>query len=359
MIRKYLFASFISLLALNAEARELKIYNWSNFISEDTIKNFEKATDINVKYDVYDSDHALDARLYVGKIGYDIVVPSAFPFLKRQKNLGLYQKIDKSKLKNYKNLDPLIMDKMKEGGVDEYGVPWMWGTVGIGYNKEAIQKIMPGKDLNSLKYFFNKNNIKQLEKCGVMMMDAPNEILPMIYVYLGLNPNSEKPEDLEQVGSVLSAIRPHVKQFHSSRYIDALVNGEVCAVIGFSGDIMQAKYRAAELNKPFEIAYVIPEEGTQLWIDSFAIPENAKNVNEAYEFLDYLLKPEVAAENSNNLGFANANKLSKDFLNDNIVNNKSIYLTPKDIDKTYILQPLSLHSEKLRSKLWIRTIANH
>ncbi|MBN8827941.1 MAG: extracellular solute-binding protein [Sphingobacteriia bacterium] len=356
---KALAVLFIIFLPVVASANsKLNVYNWSNYIDQKTVQDFEKIYKIDVNYDLYDSDYTLDAKLYVGKTGYDIVVPTAFPFLARQSKIGMYKELDTSKLKNYKNLNPAILEILKKnGGLDKYGVPWMVGTLGIGYNTKVINKIFPNQKIDSWKYVFNKEYIKKISACGVVFIDAPNEIIPAALLYLGLNPNSQKKEDLLAARKLLLEIRPYIHTFDSSKYIDDLANEDICLAVGFSGDLIQAKDRAEENGKG-KIKYIIPKEGTQISVDTISILKDAKNVDEAYKFIDYLLRPDVASFNTNRLGYANANSAADKYIHKSILNNKNIYLTKGQINQMYILKPLSNEIERMRSRLWIEVLTS-
>jgi putrescine transport system substrate-binding protein len=343
-----------------AEEKQLNIYNWSDYITKDTITNFEKETGIKVQYDVYDSNQMLESKLMAGKTGYDIVVPTASPYMVRQIGLKILQKLDKSKLTNYKNLDADIMKRLAvQDPNNEYGVPWMWGSVGIGYNVKKIKEIDPTAKVDSLGIIFDPKNAEKFKACGIAMLDSPSDILPNALVYAGLDPNSEKKEDLEKAKEVMMAIRPHVRQFHSSKYIDDLANGDLCLVLGYSGDIIQARNRAAEAKNGTEINYVLPKEGAQIWVDVMVIPADAKHPNNAHKFLDYVMRPDVIAANSNFIGYANANKPALALVSPEIKNNKEIYPDQATMQKMYTIKSASQAVDRMRTRAWTSILSGN
>ncbi|MGB0361050.1 MAG: extracellular solute-binding protein, partial [Endozoicomonas sp.] len=302
-----------------ANKKNLNIYNWSDYIAEDTITNFEAETGINVRYDVFDSNEVLEAKLLSGKTGYDIVVPSA-SFMAKQIQAGVFKELDKSKLPEWKHLDADIMSivsSFDQGNKHAY--PYLWGTTGIGYNPEQIKKYL-GKEapVDSWSLLFDEENIRKLSQCGVAFLNAPTEVIPAALNYLGLDPNSTDQKDYSKAEELLMKIRPYVTYFHSSRFISDLANGDICVAIGWSGDVLQASDRAAEADNDVVIEYSIPKEGAAMWFDMLAIPKDAENIDEAYAFLNYLLKPKVMAEISNYVAYASANKASVALIDDEI-----------------------------------------
>ncbi|MBP7625125.1 MAG: extracellular solute-binding protein, partial [Xanthomonadales bacterium] len=260
-----------------AEEKVLNIYNWSDYIAEDTIANFEKETGIKVTYDVFDSNEILETKLVTGNTGYDIVVPS-LSFLARQVQAGVFQPIDKSKITNYGNLDPKLMGtiaQLDEG--NSYSVPYLWGTTGIGYNVAKVKEILgENAPVDTWAMVFEPENLKKLSACGVALLDTPSEMIPPVLKYLGEEPNSFDEAVIQKAVDRLQQLRPHITYFHSSQYINDLANGDICVAIGWSGDIFQARDRAAEAAKGVEIAYSIPKEGAPVWFDMMAIPKDAK-----------------------------------------------------------------------------------
>ena len=290
----YLTAVVISTLmttAAHAEKKELYIYNWSDFIAKDTIANFEKRTGIHVVYDVFDSIETLEAKLLSGETGYDLVFPSASN-MAQQIEAGAYQKLDRKKLSNWKNLDREIMTKVEtfDPG-NQYAFPYLWGTTGIGYNPDLVKKHL-GKDAptDSWDLVFNKENISKLSSCGVAFLDAFDEVIPAALVHEGLDPNSKNRSDYKKAEQLLMKVRPYITYFHSSKFISDLANGDICVAVGWSGDILQAADRATEAKNGINIEYSIPKEGSAMYFDMVAMPRDARNINEAYQFLNYLLE---------------------------------------------------------------------
>ena len=332
---------------------QVNVYNWSDYIAEDAVDNFAKASGIKVNYSVYDSNESLDAKLRAGKSGYDVVYPTASPFLVRQIPAGIYQKLDKSKLKNYGNVDPVIMKQLaKYDPGNQYAVPWMWGTTGIGYNVAKVEKALPGAPVDSLRMIFDPAVVSKFKDCGVMVLDSPTDMIPAALKYLKLDPDSKDPADLEKAVAAFKAVRPFIRRFHSSEYINALAQGNVCVAFGYSGDILQAADRAANSKNKIEIEYTIPKEGALLWVDVMAIPASAPNADNAYKWIDYLLDPKVAAESSNFVGYANGNAKSKEFLDKEVAENENSYPSDEVMANLYTLSAADRKYEQLRTRSW-------
>lgn len=357
---KHVLCCAIGLLAgvaVNAGAEEekvLNVYNWSDYIAEDTIRKFEERTGIKVRYDVFDSNEVLEAKLLAGQTGYDVVVPSG-GFVERQIKAGVFQKLDKSKLKNSANLDAEIMKQI--GAYDpgnQYVTPYLWGTTGIGYNIKKIRERMPEAPIDSWDMIFKPEIIAKFADCGVTLLDAPAEVAPTALSYLGLNPGSQDPKDLEKVEALLAKIRPHIKYFHSSKYIDDLANGETCLVLGWSGDILQARDRAAEAGQGVEVGYSIPREGALIWFDLTAIPADAPHPGNAHLFLDYLMEAEVMAGISNYVNYANANTASTSMVSEEVKGDPSIYPTEEVKAKLFPSTPNTAQFDRLLTRTWTR-----
>jgi len=334
---------------------ELNVYNWSDYIGETTVDDFQKATGITVRYDVYDSNETLEAKLMAGNTGYDIVVPTG-SFLGRQIQAGIYQKIDKSKLKNYGNLDPQILQALAafDPG-NEYAVPYFWGTVGIGYNVDKVkERLGDNAPVDSLDLLFKPEYASKLQDCGISMLDAPSDMFQTALKYLGKDPHSKSEEDYAAVEQLFAGIRPFVKYFHSSQYINDLANGELCAVIGWSGDVFIAAARADEAKNNVHLDYRIPKEGTLLWVDSLAIPKDAKNVDNALKFIDYLNDPEVAANGVNYVSYASPNAAALALVDPAIKDNPAIYPT-EDVKKNLFSDmQADPDLERLRTRTWTK-----
>ena len=315
-----------------ADPKVLNIYNWSDYIADDTIKNFEKETGIKVRYDNYDNNEVLHAKLVAGKTGYDIVVPSSH-FAKTQIEGGLLQKLDRSKLTNWGNLDKGLLEQLaKLDPGNQYLVDWMWGyvTVGINVNKvKAALGDLPMPD-NAWSLLFDARYVSKLKSCGVSLLDSASEVMPAALHYIGKPSYSRDPADYAAAGQMLKTIRPFVTRFSSSGYIEEMAGGGICLVLGYSGDINIARSRAAEAGKtaktPVVIEALIPKTGATLFFDTMAIPKDAKNVENAYLFINYILRPEVHASLTNKVFYANPNSASLKFVKKDIAENKSIFL---------------------------------
>ncbi len=332
----------------------VNVYNWSDYIDPTVLEDFTKETGIKVNYEVMDSNELLETKLVAGRTGYDVVVPSA-SFLARQIKAGIYQKLDKSKLPNLKNLDVDITKRIEvfDPG-NEHAVNYMWGTSGIAYNEEAIKAAMPDAPVDSFAMFWDPKVVSKFAKCGVTVLDAPSEIVGTVLIYLGRDPNSEKPEDLAAAEKVLMSVRPFIKSINSAPYIEQLANGEVCLTLGWSGDVLQAKSRAEEAQKPFTIKYNIPKEGAVMFFDNMAVPGDATHVKNAHLFIDYMLRAEVAAKNSNFISFANSNAASWPLVNPDVKNNPGIFPTAEVMPKLVPDLPESAEFTRSLTRSWTR-----
>jgi putrescine transport system substrate-binding protein len=338
-----------------AQQRSLNIYNWNDYIDDATVAAFEKETGIKVRYDVYDANEVLDAKLRAGRSGYDLVVPTASPFLAQQIPAKLYRPVERDKLPNYKNLDPALMQQLAKYDPDNrHAIPWMWGTTGIGYNSRSLLRAMPDAPVYSLKVLFDPAIVARFKSCGVVILDSATDVIPAALAYLGRNPDSHAPEDLEAATKVLQAIRPFVRKWHSSEYINDLANGDACLTFGYSGDIKQAAKRAAEAKKPFTVEYAIPQEGTLVWIDTWAIPADARNVEAAHRFLDFVLRPDVVARNSNFIGYANAVPAALPLLDAGVRNDPTIYPPDELRRRFYTISAPARAYERQRTRAWTR-----
>jgi len=338
-----------------AADQQLRMYNWSDYIGPDTLKNFEKQSSIKVQYDVFDTNEMLDAKLLSGHSGYDLVVPSS-QFLSRQIRAGAFQPLQRNLLSNWNHLDPRLMKRIEAADPgNRYAVPYMWGTVGIGYNEEKIRAVL-GKDapVDSWAMVFDPKNLAKLKSCGVAFLDAPVKIIPQALLYLGLDPNSENPADYAKATALLQKLQPSVTYFHSSRYTTDLANGDICVAIGYSGDVMQAQSRAKEAGKNMDIRYSIPKEGANLWFDMVAIPKDASNVANAHALINYLLLPEVIAPISDYVGYANPNKDATAFMDPKVSGNPGIYPSDEVISHLFVSADLPEKIQRLITRDWNR-----
>ena len=336
------------------EEKVLHVFNWSDYIAEDTVPNFEKQSGIKVTYDVFDSNDVLETRLLAGNSGFDLVVPSA-SFLERQIKAGVFQKIDKSQIPNLKNMDPDIMNRVGlHDPNNEYSVPYLWGTTGIGYNEDKIKKILGDARPDSWNYIYDPKLVAKFKDCGLSLLDAPDEILKTVLAWMGRDPNSQKEEDLKAAEDKLMPIRPFVRKIHSSQYIDDLANGDLCIAVGWSGDILQARDRADEAKQGVKIKFAIPKEGTIVWFDMLAIPADAKHPKNAHAFINYLMDPQVAANNSNTVNYANGNAASFPMVSDNVKNDPGIYPTPEVKAKLFPSLAYGEDFQRLMNRMWTK-----
>jgi putrescine transport system substrate-binding protein len=346
-------ALFLS--SAKAEDRVVNFYNWSNYMAPDVLENFTKETGIKVVYDTFDANETLETRLMAGKSGYDVVVPTAY-FLQRQIKAKIFQKLDKSKLPNLANAWPVVVQHLAAYDPGNlYAANYMWGTTGIGYNVKTVRKILgPDAKIDSWDIVFKPENLAKFKDCGVHMVDAADDIFPAALNYLKLDPNSTKQADLEKAADLISRIAPYIRKFHSSEYLSALATGEICLVVGYSGDVMQARSRAAEAKNNIEIGYTIPKEGAQMFFDNLAIPADAQHVAEAYELINYLYRPEVAAENSDFLSYASGNLASQKLIDPKILNDKNIYPDEATLSKLFDITARDPATQRIINRLWTK-----
>ena len=343
-----------SIVAGAADEKVLNVYNWSDYIAEDTISNFEERTGIKVNYDVFDSNEVLEAKLLAGNSGYDVVVPTA-SFMERQIKAGVFGKLDRSKLANYGNLDAAILKRVAAHDPgNEHAIPYMWGTTGFGFDINKVEAALPGAPVDSWRMIFDPEVVSKLAGCGVTVLDAPTEVFANLMAFLGRDPNGESNEDVRLFEEHMMTIRPHVKYFHSSQNINDLANGEICVAMGWSGDMLIARDRAAEAEQGVEIAYTIPREGAVMWFDNLAIPSDAPHPVNAHLFLDYIMEPEVAAAISNYVFYANANSTSLPHVDDEVKTDPGIY--PSDAVKANLFPDLadSAKFTRLLTRAWTR-----
>jgi len=307
------------------EEKTLFILNWSDYVGETTVADFEARTGIKVTYDVFDSNEVLETKLLAGRTGYDVVVPTA-PFLERQIKAGVFLKLDKPKLPNLVNMDPEIMERtaLHDPG-NEHSITYLWGTVGIGYNPDMVRKALGTETIDSWSAVLEPANAAKLEKCGISMLDSPTDIFASVSIYKGLDPNSETPEDLAIVEETMMKVRPHIKYFHSSSYINDLASGEICVAVGWNGDVLQARDRGAEAANPVRVAYAIPKEGAINYFDMLAIPADAPHPGNAHQFINFIMDPAVIAKVSNKVRFANGNAASLPLIDARVREDSTIY----------------------------------
>jgi putrescine transport system substrate-binding protein len=338
-----------------AQQRVVNFYNWSDYIDPTVLEEFTRTTGIAVKYDTFDSNDVLETKLLAGRSGYDVVVPTGY-FLERQIKAGVFQQLDKTKLPNLANAWDEITRRLAVYDPDNrYAVNYMWGTTGIGYNVKNVREVFgPDAKIDSWDVVFKPEIVGKFKDCGVHMLDSSDDVLAAALNHLGLDPNSKNEPDIQKAAEVVMKVRPFVRKFHSSEYLNALASGEICLVLGFSGDIKQAQKRAAEAKRGVEIGYAIPKEGAQLWFDNLAIPKDAKNIAEAHELINYLMRPEVAAKNSNYVAYANGNAASRPLLDASVREDKTIYPDEATMKTLYTISAHDQKTQRLMNRLWTR-----
>lgn len=332
----------------------LNVYNWTDYIAPDVLTDFEKEYGITVNYDVFDSNEVLETKLLAGNTGYDVVVPSA-SFMQRQIIAGVFQKLDKSQLPNLKNMDPEIMKLIAPNDPgNQYAVDYFWGTDGVAYNEALINAAMPNAPVNSFGMFYDPAVVKNFQSCGVTLLDAPDEVVGTVLLYLGRNPGSESLEDLKAAEQVLHSIRPYIRYINSSKYIEDLANGEVCLSLGWSGDAGIAAARAREAGKGITIKYHIPKEGSITFFDMLTIPADALHVKNAHLFINFLMRPEIAARNSSLMHYAVSNEAAYPLVIPAVANDPGIY---PDAETKKHLFPNVAHSQHFTrelNRMWTR-----
>ncbi len=329
----------------------LHVYNWSDYVAEDTVSQFTKASGIRVVYDVYDSNEMLEAKLVTGGSGYDVVFPSARPFAQRQISAGIYAPLDMSKLPHHSNIDPSLLaalDDVDSGNA--HTVPYMWGTTGLGINVAKVKQAL-GEDvaLDSWDLLFKPENAAKLAKCGISVLDDDQETFSAALIWLNEDPNTRDSAQIDQVKAVYAAIHPSIRYFNSSKYIDDLANGDLCLAMGYSGDVLQARDRANEAGNGMEIAYVIPKEGAVRWFDLIAIPKDAPHPDNAHAFIDFLMQPEVIAEITSFVGYANPNMAATALLDPEIANDPGVYPSAEVVAE--LVDPVSLPETLQRERV--------
>ncbi|MBZ0123071.1 MAG: polyamine ABC transporter substrate-binding protein [Roseovarius sp.] len=354
---KRLILTTAAALALGAAASadEVRVYNWSDYIDEDLLAKFEQETGLDLVYDVFDSNEVLETKMLAGGSGYDVVVPSG-TFLQRQITAGAFQKLDKSKLPNIENMWDVITRRTEQYDPgNEYSINYMWGTTGIGVNVGKVTEILgEGAPINSLELVLNPENMEKLSQCGVHFLDAPAEMIPMALKYIGEDPDSHDPEVIASTEAVLMAVRPYIQKFHSSEYINALANGDICVAVGWSGDILQARDRAAEAGNDVEIAYHAPKEGAQMWFDQMAIPVDAPNPEGAHAFLNFIMDAENAAAASNYVYYANGNKASQQYLVEDVIGDPAIYPDAETLENLFTTTPYPAKVQRVVTRMWTK-----
>ena len=350
-----LFALSLTFTAqAQAEQKQLKLYNWVSYIDQELIDEFTAQTGIEVIYDTFDSNDTLLAKTLAGNSGYDIVVPSDFvvTYLMQADRL---HKLNKTKLPNYENIWPLALERLSAfEGINDYAVPYFWGTTGIGYDANKIKELVPDAPLNSLELIMNPKYAEKISQCGIYMIDNPSELLPIFNMYLGAaDPESTSKEDLKKADDALKQIRPYIKKFHSSEYISALANGDACMALGWSGDFYLAQTSAEEAGRKTNLQYAIPKEGTIIWFDEFVILKEAENVEEAYAFINFMLDAKNSAKAANNAMYATANKAAFEYMEPKLRDNPILFPPEESLQNIHIKQPYTISEQKKIMRMWM------
>jgi len=355
----FLAAAVFGVNVAAAEDPVLNVYNWSDYIADEALQQFQAETGIKVVYDVYDSNEVLEAKLLAGHSGYDLVFPTARPFALRHIKAGIYAKLDKAQLANYGNLDPLIMQGLTDVDPDNaHVVPYMWGTTSIGYNAAKLaERLGADAPVDTWSLIFDPKTAERLSDCGISLLDDPTEVFSAALVYLGRDPNSTDKADLDAATELLQKVRPYIRYFHSSQYINDLANGDLCVAHGYSGDILQARDRAVEANNNVEIVLTIPREGAVVFVDVMAIPADATHPQNAHRLIDFLMRPEVIAQITNYVGYANAIPASLPLLDEGVRNDPGIF--PSQEVQARLVAPAELDpaAQRARTRAWTRVKA--
>jgi putrescine transport system substrate-binding protein len=337
----------------------LNLYNWAYYIPLEVLEDFEKETGIRVQLDTYDSNELLEAKLLTGHSGYDIVCPTAFPYLGPQIEAGVYQKLNRDLLPNWHHLDPELMKKIGEMDPGNlYALPYLWGTGGFGYNKDCIKKLGLEDKVNQLAMLFDPAIASRVKDYGFSLLDSPHDVFPAALMYLGLDPNSTSPEDLEKAGKVILKVRPYISQFNSLQFVSDLANGSVCVAQSWSGDTRIAAKRAIQAGNGVRVGFSIPQEGAEIWCDVWAIPSRAPHPKNAHKFLNYLLEPKIMGRITNEMSYANGNRGSLPYIKESLRTDPMIYPAPEVRKKLYVPKPYTPQFERLANRLWTHIKTN-
>ena len=355
MMKTMLGTAAVLALTGAAMADEVRVYNWSDYIDEELLTKFEEETGLELIYDVFDSNEVLETKMLAGSSGYDVVVPTG-TFLRRQITAGVFQPLDTAQLPNMDNMWDVIAARTAAYDPDNaYSINYMWGTTGLGVNVGKVTEIL-GADapIGSLSLIFDPGNMEKLAECGVHFLDAPTEMIPAALTYAGMESDAKDADALTKAEEVLTAVRPHVQKFHSSEYINALANGDICVAFGWSGDILQARDRAAEAGNGVEIAYTAPSEGALMWFDQMAIPADAPNPEGAHTFLNFIMDAQNMAQASNYVYYANGNEASKEFLEEEVIGDTAIYPDAAALENLYTVTPWGVREQRNLTRLWTK-----
>ena len=330
----------------------VNIYNWSDYIAEDTIAKFEAATGMKANYDVFDTNELLEAKLLAGSSGYDVVVPTG-NFLERQIQAGVFQKLDRSKLPNLVNMDADIMKIVTQHDPENaHSVVYMWGTTGLAYNQKKIAERMASAPVNSWDMIFKPEVASKFADCGIAILESPSDMMATAKNYLGIDPNSDSADDLKKAEALWNGVRQYVRYFHASQYINDLANGDICIAVGYSGDLLQSRDRAVEANNGVEISYVIPAEGAVVWFDLMAIPADAPNPEAAHAFINFVMDAQISADITNYVFYANANAASTSLIDPEVTADPGIYHPAEVKPSLFALRAHSARYDRLLNRSW-------
>ena len=340
--------------AAKGTPQKLNIYNWADYIHPDAITRFEEEFGIDITYDIYDSSEIVDTKLMTGRSGYDVVVHAA-SFTARLATAGIFHPVDFNKLPNWHHLDPNLIrraDEKYSNGLQ--GVPFFWGTTGITYNVDLIKERMPNAPLDSSALIFDPEIISKFTDCGISFLDDPTSVIPMAMMYLGYPANSVDLQQLKEVETLVKAVRPYITYFSSTKMLLDLPSEEVCIAMSWSGDYSVASNRAKEAGIDINLDYIIPKEGGGMWFDNMYIPEDAPHRENAYLFLNYMLRPEVIAASTDYIGYANANKSATPLVNPSLTANVAIYPDAETLQRLQTTEVLAPKEERKRSRTWTK-----
>ncbi len=339
-------------------AETVKVYNWSEYIAPDTLKNFQARTGIVPTYELYHSNEVLNDKLAARNSGYDVVFPSTHYMARQVQNHDLME-LDRSKLPNWDNLNPVLLKLLQVNDPgNRHGFPYLWGSTGIGYNIDKVKAVLGDKaPVDSWDLVFKPENINKLKACGVAFVDSGPELLPITLNYLGLAPHSKHPDDYKKAEVLLMNVRPDVAYFDTSRYIDDLTDGKVCVVVGYNGDILQAQTNAQAKDNGVHIAYSVPREGAPLWFDMVAMPADAPDAKAAYAFMNYLLEPKVMAGISNYVHYANGNEKADALIDPSLRGNSLVYPDEDTMSRLFPLEAMPADIDQLRKQVWEKVVA--
>jgi len=357
-MKRWILGGLLALAACAAQAQTttLNIYNWNDYVSPQALERFTRETGIRVRYDTYDSNETLDAKLRAGRSGYDLVVPTASPFLALQVPARLFQPFDRAKLSNYAGLDPQVMRELERADPgNRFAVPHMSSLTGIGYNAERVLRTMADAPVFSLRMVFDPEIARRFQSCGIVMLDSPTDVFPAALAYLGLDPDSKDPAHLARATEMLMRIRPFVRKWHGSEYINDLANGDACVAFGYSGDIKQAAARSREARRAnVRVEFAIPQEGALLAHDVWAIPADARNADAAHRFVDFMLRPEIAALNTEAVGYPSAVPAARALVRAELRDDPTVFVPGEIRAKLYTITPASREYERQRTRAWTR-----